>query len=110
MVQQQRKQPNLSDFPPPQPEPLSHPLDEEGGAVMSGGFTEDEIQNLRDIFDLFDKEKTGRIDMRDLEAIMTSLQRDPTEARLLLNANQEAAGSLNEKQSVSFEEFINLMQ
>jgi Ca2+-binding EF-hand superfamily protein len=48
-------------------------LDEEGGAVMSGGFTEDEIQNLRDIFDLFDKEKTGRIDMRDLEAIMTSL-------------------------------------
>ena len=110
MVQQQRKQPNLSDFPPPQPETLSHPLDEEGGAVMSGGFTEDEIQNLRDIFDLFDKEKTGRIDMRDLEAIMTSLQRDPAEARLLLNANQEAAGSLDEKQSVSFEEFINLMQ
>ena len=62
---------------------------------MSGGFTEDEIQNLRDIFDLFDKEKTGRIDMRALEAIMTSLQRDPAEARLLLNANQEAAGSLD---------------
>ena len=48
--------------------------------------------------------------MRDLEAIMTSLQRDPAEARLLLNAIQEAAGSLDEKQSVSFEEFINLMQ
>ena len=89
---------------------MAHPLEEEGGAVISGGFTEDEIQNLRDIFDLFDKEKTGRIDMRDLEAIMTSLQRDPAEARQMLNANAEAAGSLEEKQSVSFEEFINLMQ
>ena len=51
----------------------THPLEEEGGAVVSGGFTDDEIQNLRDIYDLFDKEKTGRIDIRDLEAIMTSL-------------------------------------
>ena len=85
-------------------------MEEEGGAVISGGFTEDEIQNLRDIFDLFDKEKTGRIDMRDLEAIMTSLQRDPAEARMMLNANAEAAGSHEEKLSVSFDEFINLMQ
>lgn len=51
---------------------------------MSGGFTEDEIQNLRDIFDLFDKDHTGKIDVRDLEAIMTSLQRDPNEARAML--------------------------
>jgi hypothetical protein len=41
---------------------------------------------------------------------MTSLQRDPSEARMMLNANAEAAGSNEEKQSVSFEEFINLMQ
>lgn len=41
---------------------------------------------------------------------MTSLQRDPNEARMMLNANSEAAGSHEEKQSVSFEEFINLMQ
>ena len=54
---------------------------------MSGGFTEDEIQNLKDIFDLFDKDRTGRIDVRDLEAIMTSLQRDPNEARMMLHAN-----------------------
>lgn len=52
---------------------------------MSGGFTEDEVQNLRDIFDLFDKERAGRIDVKDLEAIMTSLQRDPFEARAMLN-------------------------
>ncbi len=55
--------------------------------MISGGFTEDEIQNLRDIFDLFDKDRTGKIDVRDLEAIMTSLQRDPNEARAMLLAN-----------------------
>jgi Ca2+-binding EF-hand superfamily protein len=36
-------------------------------------FTEDEIKNLKDIFDLFDKDKSGKIEMKDLEAIMTSL-------------------------------------
>ena len=36
-------------------------------------FTEDEISNLKDIFDLFDRDKTGRIEMKDLEAIMNSL-------------------------------------
>lgn len=36
-------------------------------------FTEDEIQSLKDIFDLFDKEKAGKIEMKDLDAIMTSL-------------------------------------
>ena len=36
-------------------------------------FTQDEIQNLKDIFDLFDRDKTGRIEMKDLEAIMSSL-------------------------------------
>ena len=39
----------------------------------SGGFSEEEIQNLKDIFDLFDKDKSGKIEMKDLEAIMTSL-------------------------------------
>ena len=33
-------------------------------------FTEDEIQSLRDIFELFDKDKSGRIHVKDLEAIM----------------------------------------
>ena len=47
-------------------------------------FTEDEISNLKDIFDLFDRDKAGRIEMKDLEAIMNSLQRDPNEAKDLL--------------------------
>lgn len=91
--QAQRKQPTLADFPPPVAAP-SQPVE-----VSSGGFTEDEVQNLRDIFDLFDKEKHGRIDIRDLEAIMTSLQRDPAEAR-----------ALHGEGPVSFDQFIGLMQ
>lgn len=34
---------------------------------------------MKDIFDLFDKEQTGFITIPDLEAIMTSLNRNPAE-------------------------------
>lgn len=44
-------------------------------------FSDDEVQNLREIFDLFDKDKSGIITMKDLEAIMQSLQRNPEEAK-----------------------------
>ena len=67
-------------------------------------FTEDEIQNLKEIFDLFDKQQQGRISTADLETIMGSLNRDPNEVRELIeniDPNQN---------SVSFEEFIQLMQ
>ena len=47
-------------------------------------FSDEEIQNLREIFDLFDKDKTGSINTTDLEAIMQSLQRDAQEAKDLL--------------------------
>jgi Ca2+-binding EF-hand superfamily protein len=47
-------------------------------------FTDDEIQNLRDIFDLFDRDKSGAIEIKDLEAIMASLQRNPEEAKEML--------------------------
>ena len=47
-------------------------------------FTDEEIQNLKEIFDLFDKDRKGSIEIKDLEAIMQSLQRDPNEAMSLL--------------------------
>jgi len=43
---------------------------------------------LKDIFDLFDKERCGKIEVKDLEAIMTSLQRDPHEARAMLSSSE----------------------
>ena len=48
-------------------------------------FSEEEIQNLREIFDLFDKEKNGTIDAKDLHTIMGSLQRDPSEVEDLID-------------------------
>lgn len=47
-------------------------------------FSDEEIQNLREIFDLFDKNSSGSIQASDLDAIMQSLQRDPEEAKDLL--------------------------
>ena len=67
-------------------------------------FTDDEVQNLKEIFDLFDKEKSGYIEVKDLETIMGSLQRDPNEVREFVeNIDPNSNGQ------ISFEEFLQLM-
>ena len=43
-------------------------------------YSKEEIENFRCIFDMFDKEKTGFVDIQDLQTIMKSLGRDPEEA------------------------------
>jgi Ca2+-binding EF-hand superfamily protein len=60
------------------------------------------VQNLRDIFDLFDKQQTGSINAKDLETIMGSLQRDPAEVRDFIDNLQS--------DQITFDEFISLMQ
>lgn len=65
-------------------------------------FNENDVQNLKDIFQLFDKEERGRISGEDLEAVLNSLKRDPEEARAIL-------GEVGEE-GVSFEQFLDLMQ
>lgn len=68
-------------------------------------FTDEEVDNLKEIFDLFDKEKTGYIEVKDLETIMGSLQRDPGEVRdFVENMDPNSSGH------IGFEEFINMMQ
>jgi len=52
---------------------LSHSQNEENYPQGQAQFSEDEIQNLREIFDLFDKEHNGTIDAKDLHTIMNSL-------------------------------------
>ena len=77
-------------------------------------FSQEEISNLKEIFDLFDKEKNGSINIKDLEAIMQSLQRDPQEALDILSEIRQDKGSepapSGELENVLFEEFIELMQ
>ena len=42
----------------------------QGVTMQKQQFTDDEIANLREIFDLFDKDHKGAIDIKDLEAII----------------------------------------
>ena len=49
-----------------------------GGAKMKGkverpGLTEDEIEEIREAFNLFDTDGSGKIDPRELKAAMQSL-------------------------------------
>jgi hypothetical protein len=54
---------------------------------------------------MFDKEKTGFIDVSDLQTIMKSLGRDPTEAMDLLESLD-----MSQEGRISFEEFLQLMK
>ena len=68
-------------------------------------YTEEEIENFRCIFQMFDKEKTGYVDFVDLQTILRSLGRDPNEALELL----EGLG-INSEAKISFEEFLRIMK
>jgi len=68
-------------------------------------FTEDEIANLRSIFEMFDPQRTGSIEVKDLETIMSSLQRDANEVREFVDRLDP-----NSNGRISFEEFLHLMQ
>lgn len=68
-------------------------------------YSEAEIDNFRCIFDMFDKDKAGYINVSDLQTIMRSLGRDPHEAiELLCSLDLSAEGRLN------FEEFLKIMK
>lgn len=43
-------------------------------------YSEEEIENFRCIFEMFDRDKIGFIENSDLQTIMRSLGRDPHEA------------------------------
>lgn len=40
-------------------------------------YSKEEIDNFQCIFDMFDKDKTGFVNVTDLQTIMKSLGRDP---------------------------------
>jgi Ca2+-binding EF-hand superfamily protein len=43
-------------------------------------YSQDEIENFRCIFDMFDKDRTGYVKIEDLQTIIQSLDRNPDEA------------------------------
>ena len=88
----------------------------EGQDAMAGGqpggqdnnlnsFTEEEIANLRSIFEMFDPNRTGSIEVKDLETIMGSLQRDANEVSEFVDKLDP-----NSNGQISFDEFLEMMQ
>ena len=73
-------------------------------------FSPDEIENLKEIFFLFEKEKKRSIKLSDMEVIMQSLQRNPEEAKVLLIQIRQIEGIDENSENISFEEFIKLME
>ncbi len=53
-------------------------------------YSQEEIENFRMIFIMFDPEKTGFVGIKDLETILGSLGRDPEEANELVDGMQLA--------------------
>ena len=47
-------------------------------------YSQEEIENFKCIFDMFDQEKTGFVDANHLQTILKCLGRDPSEAGDLL--------------------------
>ena len=60
---------------------------------------------MKSIFEMFDPNKTGAIEVKDLETIMGSLQRDANEVREFVDKLDPTSNG-----QISFEEFLDLMQ
>lgn len=88
----------------PDPDNVDDQMQMDEGQNLSN-FTDDEIQNLRSIFEMFDPNRTGAIEVKDLETIMGSLQRDANEVREFVDKLDP-----NSNGRISFEEFLDLMQ
>ena len=58
-------------------------------------YSQEEIENFRMIFIMFDPEKTGFVGVKDLETILKSLGRDPEEANDLVADMQLADDRLS---------------
>lgn len=60
---------------------------------------------MKDIFDIFDKDQRGYIEIGDLETIMNSLQRDPNEVREFIESLDP-----NSNGKITFQELLELLQ
>ena len=67
-------------------------------------YNEEDIANLRKIFDLFDKDSSGVIEIADMHELMQSLGKSRTEAQAIVEAIDAS-----EEDRISFQEFIHLL-
>ncbi len=70
------------------------------------GLTEDEIEEIKEAFDLFDTDGSGTIDPKELKAAMQSLgfeSKNQTIFQMISDLDKNSSGSID------FEEFLNMM-
>lgn len=70
------------------------------------GLTDDEIEEIKEAFDLFDTEHTGKIDVKELRAAMESLgftNQHKVVQQMFEDVDREGTSMLD------FESFLNLM-
>ena len=68
--------------------------------------SEDQRAELKEAFDLFDTEKTGRIDYHELKVAMRSLGFDVKKAEVLVLVERH---DLSGSGSIGYEEFVDIM-
>eukprot|EP00921_Rhytidocystis_pertsovi_P020869 GHVQ01033236.1.p1 GENE.GHVQ01033236.1~~GHVQ01033236.1.p1 ORF type:complete len:169 (+),score=36.98 GHVQ01033236.1:470-976(+) len=74
------------------------------GTVDRPGLTEDEIEEIREAFNLFDTEGSGTIDPKELKAAMQSLgfeSKNPTIYQMIASLDKDGGGG-----PIDFEDFL----
>ena len=73
---------------------------------MSKKYSEEQMLELREAFDQFDKDGNGSINISELEAVMNSLEQFPTQEELKQMINDD---DLDRNGVIDFNEFVALM-
>ena len=82
------------------------PSKKKGGAAAPPALTEDQTQEIREAFDLFDTDGSGRIDAKELKVAMRALGFEPSKEevrRLIAEVDRDGGGQ------VEFAEFLVMM-
>lgn len=85
-------------------------------AVYKFRFTKEQQRDLKTSFDIFDKDGTGNIDIKDLKVILRALGFEPQEdeiKKLLSTINRSDEDDSNKKgfssNTIDFDEFLRIM-
>uniref|UniRef100_A0A7S4J4N6 Calmodulin n=1 Tax=Odontella aurita TaxID=265563 RepID=A0A7S4J4N6_9STRA len=76
---------------------------------MVDQFTEDQIDEFKDAFSLFDKDGTGSITTKVLGTVLRSIRQSPTEAELLNLLAEMKNLEIDKNNTVDFPNFLKLM-
>ena len=71
---------------------------------MEFGYNQEEIDGFKTLFDMFDKDQSGNIDIADMEQVMAQLGKDPSRAKSLLDEIDP-----NHDGRLAFNEFLKML-